>query len=140
VEFLPLVEEELVFIAAPELSAQMENGGFGQDRRLIGFGSRCIYQSIARDVLMREWGIPQYKSLEYASLEMMKQTVMNGLGVALVPKVAVEQELQAGRLDLLKLKDKVFVTHGLITWKDKEHTSAVKALKQTVLDKFSILN
>jgi DNA-binding transcriptional LysR family regulator len=136
IDFTPLIEEELVFIAAPELVTEIEQEGLHPDRRLIGFGSRCIYQSMAYEAVRQQWGGQAYKSLEYASMEMMKQTVMLGLGIALVPKQAVQWELQAGRLAVLQLKERLFVTHGLIAWKGMKPTAAAKALKQTIIAAF----
>ncbi|NOU97053.1 LysR family transcriptional regulator [Paenibacillus sp. LMG 31456] len=136
IDFHPLIAEELIFIAAPALSGQLGAVGLSEERRVIGFGSRCIYQSLAHEAMMQEWGTQPYKSLEYASLEMIKQTVMSGQGIALVPKIAVEAELQSGRLVRVQMKNPIFVTHGIIAWKDKEETAATKALKQTILNRF----
>ncbi|MCR8634545.1 LysR family transcriptional regulator [Paenibacillus radicis (ex Xue et al. 2023)] len=136
IDFHPLVEEELIFIAAPALSMRVRDAGLPADRKVIGFGSRCIYQSIAHEAMMQEWDVHPYKSLEYASLEMIKQTVMSGQGIALVPKIAVQSELQSGRLDRVTMKNNIFVTHGIISWKDKVETAAAKALKQTIIDRF----
>jgi DNA-binding transcriptional LysR family regulator len=138
VEFIPLLQEELVFIAAPGLGLKLEAGGKRNEIKVISFGGRCIYQSMAQDALQQEWGLNRYESLEYASLEMIKQTVMQGFGVALVPRIAIEQELQSGKLLLLNFKEKILITHGIITCKEEEPITAVKALKQTLTERFHV--
>jgi DNA-binding transcriptional LysR family regulator len=110
--------------------ASSENSG---NARVIGFGNRCIYQTMAHKVL-QEWGIKRYQSLEYASLEMIKQTVINGMGIALVPKIAVTHEVQIGKLALLHVNKKVMVSHGMIALRGKEQTASVNALRQTILE------
>jgi DNA-binding transcriptional LysR family regulator len=45
------------------------------------------------------------RGLALASPEAIKQAVMAGLGLALVPRLSIELELQAGRLGLLKMAD-----------------------------------
>jgi DNA-binding transcriptional LysR family regulator len=135
VVFHPLLEEELVFIATPSLAKQFHSTEHDLKERVISFGSRCIYQSMAHE-LLQELGIQRYSSLEYASLEMIKQTVMNGLGIALVPRINVELEVQAGKLTLLPLQKKVTVTHGLIELKGREPTAAIRALKQSIVERF----
>jgi DNA-binding transcriptional LysR family regulator len=133
--FHPLLEEELVFIATPSLAKQFLNSANKLEERVIGFGNRCIYQSMAYEVL-EELGIQKYSSLEYASLEMIKQTVMNGMGIALVPRINVESELQANKLTLLPIQKKVAVTHGMIELKGRESTAAIRAVKQSFIQHF----
>jgi DNA-binding transcriptional LysR family regulator len=134
--FHPLIREELVFIAAPVLSLKMDDVGNRGDVKVISFGGRCIYRTIAHETLQQQWGLDQYESLEYASLEMIKQTVIQGIGIALVPKIAVEQELLLGKLVYLQLKERIHVTHGVIALKGMHLNAAVKALKETIQNLF----
>jgi len=43
-------------------------------------------------------GVYPTQNLEFNSIEAIKQCVMAGMGVAILPRVAVEAELQQGRL------------------------------------------
>jgi len=57
----------------------------------------CNYRNIFEHVLIRH-GVYPTQNLEFNSIEAIKQCVMAGMGVAILPRVAVEAELQQGRL------------------------------------------
>ncbi|MDA0747761.1 MAG: LysR family transcriptional regulator [bacterium] len=56
------------------------------------------------DRLFAEVGVVATVSMELGSIEVMKRFVEIGLGIALVPEVAVREEVQAGRLCALRVE------------------------------------
>ncbi|HZP26170.1 MAG TPA: LysR family transcriptional regulator substrate-binding protein, partial [Dehalococcoidia bacterium] len=100
VEITMLYEDEIVLIANPDHP-------FARDRRakledvarepLILFERESSYYSLIQE-LFRRVGTVLSRRLELDSLEATKRMVAEGLGVALVPRITIEQELQLGRL------------------------------------------
>ncbi|MNJ58803.1 LysR substrate binding domain protein [compost metagenome] len=60
------------------------------------------------------YGKLDYRNIEYASLDMIKQTVISGTGIALVPKCSVEEELATNQLKILNLGEQIYIRHGMI--------------------------
>jgi DNA-binding transcriptional LysR family regulator len=87
----------------------------------------CCYRSLFERVLSRASVYPA-TTLEFSSIEAVKQCVMTGLGLTVLPAVAVSAELSQGRL--LKLPwigpDLTVVTH-MVWHKDKWHSPAFEA-------------
>ncbi|MEF3306402.1 LysR family transcriptional regulator [Paenibacillus sp. GYB003] len=136
-DFFPLREEKLIVVASPEIGRIHEREGWEGLRgvRVVGFGSRCVYQTYASELLSAH-GLGDGDALEFASLEMIKQTVRSGLGVALLPEVGVEAEIRAGELCALRAEP-VPLTHGLVARGGRELNAAPKRLKQSLLDFFA---
>lgn len=57
----------------------------------------CIYRGIF-EKLLKDHSVPLRIGFELGNLETIKHCVMNGLGVALLPRIAVESELELGKL------------------------------------------
>lgn len=100
VEITTLYEDEIVLIVNPqhafarERKAKLEDVGREQ---LILFERESSYFSLIQE-LFRRVGTVLSRRLELDSLEATKRMVAEGLGVALVPRITIEQELQLGRL------------------------------------------
>ncbi|OWR32429.1 LysR family transcriptional regulator [Saccharibacillus sp. O23] len=96
-------EEPLVLIAPPghALTAGVSDASVPIDRlsgcELIVSEGSCLYRSTFEKVL-RENHVSYRIGFELGSLEAIKHCVMNGLGIALLPQIAVEEELKRGTL------------------------------------------
>jgi DNA-binding transcriptional LysR family regulator len=98
-----LGEEELVVVASPDhrlASADQVTVSdfFGENWIFTEVG--CSYRSLMESVL-REAGASAHSSLEFGSMEAIKQCVAHDLGIALIPKIAVNEELRSGKLVIL---------------------------------------
>jgi DNA-binding transcriptional LysR family regulator len=97
---VPLYRDEVVLVAAP-------GHPFGQKRvvtieevgqkRLIMFSRGSSYYTLV-DNAMRQAGILVAPTMELDNMEASKKMVEKGLGIAILPKVAVEQEVKRGDL------------------------------------------
>jgi len=100
---LNLGEEKLVVIAPPDhrLAAKdkVEAPDFAGENWIFTEAG-CSYRTMMERVL-REAGTPVASSLEFGSLEAIKQCVSYGLGIALLPLIAVKEEVSKGRLAIL---------------------------------------
>ena len=95
-----LGEEKLVVIASPEhpLAAmeRIEAADFAGEQWIFPEAG-CSYRAMIESVL-RDCGTSKETSLEFGSLEAIKQCVAYGLGIALVPLIAVHEEVSKGTL------------------------------------------
>lgn len=102
-----LVEERMVLVAPP-------------DHRLVGQGEvvaadlveetflhtepGCSYRDLFERYLQQDAVVPS-AAMEFWSIEAIKNCVMSGLGIAVLPLIAVNAELQARKLAALKWDD-----------------------------------
>jgi DNA-binding transcriptional LysR family regulator len=100
IETKGLIEDELVLVAnsthqlAGSASATVEQLG---DHPFIFFDRNSSYYSLAQG-LFRQHGVVPRTQMELDSMEASKAMVQEGLGIALLPRIAVERELQIGIL------------------------------------------
>ncbi len=89
------------------------------------------------DRLLEETGISVEISLELDSVEAIKKMVEAKLGIALLPEVAIEEEVQGGRLVALELEDAPAMQRGvsLIYRKDKYISGALSYFMSVLLEK-----
>jgi DNA-binding transcriptional LysR family regulator len=96
-------EEPLVLVAPPEHPMTRLNSVDIKDldgsEFIVSEGS-CIYRSIFEKVL-KDHEVAFRNGFELGSLEAIKHCVMNGLGIALLPRIAVEEELKRSSLAVI---------------------------------------
>ncbi|NOU67614.1 LysR family transcriptional regulator [Paenibacillus sp. LMG 31461] len=137
--FIPLLVDELVWVGAPALVKRIELEGWEAlaQTQVIGFGSRCIYQSLASQVLMTDKGLATFTEMAFDSTEMLKQTMMCGMGLSLLPVTSVQKELEAGQLLRVESETAIPLEHGLIHRAGKELSAPVEACKSHILAYFN---
>lgn len=68
--------------------------------------------------------IDGFKKFELTSNEAVKQAVIAGLGISIMPKIGLRNELKSGDLKILKMRGLPIVTHWNLIWlKGKRHTA-----------------
>ncbi|OAS19890.1 LysR family transcriptional regulator [Paenibacillus oryzisoli] len=136
--FIPLLADELVWVGAPTLVKRIELDGWEAiaQTQVIGFGSRCIYQSLASQVLVDK-GLATFTEMAFDSTEMLKQTMMCGMGLSLLPITSVQRELEAGKLLRVESEPGIPLEHGLIHRVGKELSAPVEACKSHILAYFN---
>jgi DNA-binding transcriptional LysR family regulator len=103
---VPLYEDEVVLVTSPEHmfakngSVSIEEVG---QRRLIMFNRGSSYYTLV-DNALREAGALVSPAMELDNMEATKKMVEEGLGIALLPKVAVEREVARGELRQVRVK------------------------------------
>jgi len=70
------------------------------------------------DLAFQHAGVPMQVAMNLGSMEVMKRFVEIGLGVAIVPRVAVAEEVQQGRLTVLSIEDLPAREIGLVERKN----------------------
>lgn len=126
----PLVDEPLLLVTAPEHRlAHLPSVCFGdlQGEPMLLTEATCGYRTLFERSLAAA-GVRTYTPMEFHSVEAIKQCAIVGIGLALLPVVAVEQELQAGTLAPLNWAGRDFqVVTQMAYHKDKWLSPALEA-------------
>ena len=97
---MPLYQDEVVLVASQEHALAKKGHASIQDvsnERLIMFNRGSSYYSLVDDAL-RQAGALVSPAMELDNMEATKKMVEEGLGIAMLPKAAVERELRQGDL------------------------------------------
>lgn len=97
---IPLFQSDTVFIVSPDhelcLESVLEPHCLSGQTLLLPEGY-CGYPMDLKELLELEQ-IKTNMIMEFGSIESIKQCIKNGLGVSLLPRIAVEEELKRGEL------------------------------------------
>ena len=107
VEVVPLYDDEIVLVAHPNHPfARSGEATIPEIARepIVLFDRGSSYYAIIHNLFRRASVIPNV-AMELDSLEATKRMVEQGLGIALVPLVTIERELEAGTLVRVDLTD-----------------------------------
>ncbi|MBY0596377.1 LysR family transcriptional regulator [Bacillus bingmayongensis] len=86
----------------------------------------CSYRTIFEE-LFRAEGVYPINKIEFVSVEAIKQCVIAGLGIAVLPAMVVEKDIQEGKMKELDLKNTIAPIFTQIAWhKDKWITSPLQ--------------
>lgn len=128
---IPIREEELMFIAPPGHLLTNEDHLDLQalaSETLILTDQGCSYRNLFED-LLREEGVEIRSVISFTSLEAIKQCVADGLGIALLPKITVEEELKRNKVVELPLHhQKLTLWTQLVYQKKKWITPPIQKL------------
>lgn len=107
IELQPIYEEELVLVVAPDhpfassgSSRLVDLGG----EQLILFDRTSSYYEITQAAFLSA-GVPMRGTMELDNIEAVKKMIEHGLGVALLPRTAINDELAASTLARVELSD-----------------------------------
>jgi DNA-binding transcriptional LysR family regulator len=104
-ESQPILEDELVLVADPghplARRRRITPSQLGDARLILFDRTSSFYELTSR--LFRQAGSPPRGVLELDNIDAAKRMVLAGLGVALLPRTAIEDELASGRLRPIEL-------------------------------------
>jgi len=126
---LPLIEERFMLLAAPE--HRLANIPHIQpndlrDETLLLTEAGCTYRT-AFENRLRTAGIHSATTMEFGSVEAIKQCVMANLGITFLPEIAACNEVNQGRLASLPWFEPDFHMYTRLLWhKDKWLSPALK--------------
>lgn len=92
----------------------------------------CNYKMLFEQILAEE-NVDSATFIELNSIEAIKQCVIKGIGITMIPKMAVEQEITQKKLTVLPWSKEKLETAILMIWhKDKWLSPTVQAFMDTV--------
>lgn len=146
-DFISEVEfdEPMLFLAYPGHPLIEKGEVFPKDIEnvsLILTETGCSYRAAFENIL-NEYNVKSNLVLETGSVQAIKQFAMSGLGITLLPKVAVDDEVASGRLVPLNWKGPDFdIISQVLYHKDKWISPALreflKLSKSVMLDKTKV--
>lgn len=114
-----LIKEELLLVASPKQSKPDFSIEDLKYETLLLTEAGCSYRTIFEESL-NSLGIYSLDKIEFASIEAIKQCVIAGLGVALLPEMVVKKDIEEGRMKELPWKSATPPLYTQIAWhKDK---------------------
>ena len=93
--------------------------------------SDCGYRMVFEQELAVERVTPA-TVIEMNSIEAIKQTIQAGIGVTIIPEIAIRKEVEKGRMALVRWVDDLETGILMIRYKDKWCHPAVEAFMETV--------
>ncbi len=125
--------ESLVVTAAPEHPLVKKNRVQPQDidgELLLLNKTDCSYRRMFERFLTEE-GVDRLTILELNSINAIKQCLMEGIGLSIMPEIAVKNEIDQGRLAAVRLSDSPSEAAVLMIWhKDKWISPAVESFME----------
>ena len=107
VETIPLYSDDVILVAAADDAFAGKGPVDIKDiakRRLIMFNRGSSYYALV-DSALRDAGVPVSPAMELDNMEATKKMVEVGLGIAMLPRVAVAQEVERGELCEIEVKN-----------------------------------
>lgn len=126
----PLIQEQIKIVTAPNHPIQKRKKFSVQDLEKETFlltEEGCSYRTLLEDAFA-EAKIHPLNKFEFGSIEAIKQCVMIGIGIAVLPDMAVRKELEAGKMKEIPWHPHLAPIFTHIAWhKDKVMTPPLQA-------------
>ncbi|KMY54351.1 LysR family transcriptional regulator [Bacillus sp. FJAT-27231] len=114
-----LIQEELKLVVTSNQSTSAFSIDDLKNETLLLTEAGCSYRNMFEESL-HSLGIYPLDKIEFASIEAIKQCVIAGLGVALLPEMVVKKDIEEGRMKELPWKSSSSSLYTQIAWhKDK---------------------
>lgn len=114
-------EEPICVLSVPNCDLLLKERVYIQDFQNVPFiltGKSCCYRSLFEKELSESYIVPKIV-LETGSIQVIKQTVLSGLGLCLLPELAVEKELEKHELIKVAFTTDYNIYSQLVYHKDK---------------------
>jgi DNA-binding transcriptional LysR family regulator len=114
----PLLREPIVVFAGPQhplVGAASVSPMDLEDETLLLTEGGCGYRATF-DRALAQVGVRPASMLEFSSVEAIKQCVMAGMGIAVLPLVAVRAEIERGELAALRWSERDFTITTQLLW------------------------
>ncbi|MFJ7971017.1 LysR family transcriptional regulator [Psychrobacillus sp. NPDC096389] len=117
-----LIKEELKLVTtSTKLTSAFSIDNLKQETLLLTEVG-CSYRNMLEESL-NSLGVYPLDKIEFASIEAIKQCVIAGLGVALLPEMVVKKDIEEGRMEVLPWNASSSPLYTQIAWhKDKRMT------------------
>jgi DNA-binding transcriptional LysR family regulator len=130
---IELMKNELYFIANREYIHSEKSIFQKLNQSLFIFREEGSATRLAMERYLTKHKIIVRKKIELTSNEAVKQAVIAGLGISIMPVIGIKNELQNGDLQIIKVKDLPIQTNWNLIWlKSKNLSSVAKAFKQHI--------
>lgn len=126
----PLIQEQIKMTASPDHPLFKKSEVYMkdlEDETLLLTETGCSYRTLFEESF-RSAGVYPSNKFEFVSIEAIKQCVIAGLGIAILPEMVIEKEIQSGKLKELSWRNTTSPVFTQIAWhKDKYLTPPLEA-------------
>ncbi len=138
VENIPLYDDEIVLVAPPShpfAAARKATVAQAATEPIVLFDRGSSYYGLIHSFFRQASVIPNV-AMELDSLEATKRMVEEGLGIALLPAVTIEREMEAGTLVKISLTDAAPIQRpiSLIYRRNRKRSRTVQAFVDTMAE------
>ncbi|WP_042348524.1 LysR family transcriptional regulator [Bacillus massiliigorillae] len=134
-----LIQEKIKMVAVPNHRLFAKSEVSSKDLEYETFlltEAGCSYRTLLEDSFRSAEIFPLNK-FEFGSIEAIKQCVIAGLGIAVLPEMAVESEIRLGKMKELAWENNLSPVYTQIAWhKDKWMSPPLKAFIELVHETF----
>lgn len=134
-----LVQEQLIMVASPGHPLLDKSQVYPKDlehETLLLTETGCSYRTIFEESI-RSAEVYPINKFEFVSIEAIKQCVIAGLGIAVLPEMVVETDIKMGRMKKLAWENSTSPIFTQIAWhKDKWMTPPLQAFIELTREMF----
>ncbi|RLQ94080.1 LysR family transcriptional regulator [Falsibacillus albus] len=126
---IPIREEELVMVSSPNHPLRNRTEVMLKDlseETIIFTEEGCSYRIMFENALRTE-GVQTKSKISFSSLEAIKQCVADDLGIAILPKIAVQRELKANVIRQLPFQHESIKVFTQLVYHKKKWISPIMA-------------
>jgi DNA-binding transcriptional LysR family regulator len=139
---VPLYEDDLILVAAPDHRFAQKKTATVEDvgrEQLILFDRGSSYNALIQGVF-RQHGIVPRTLMEMDTIEGTKKMVEEGMGIALLPKVSTEREIELGRILPIAISNATLPRRqiSLIFRKNRRQPRAVTAFFELITGLYGV--
>jgi DNA-binding transcriptional LysR family regulator len=135
IDRIELMKNTLFFIANKEYMTSNKSVLEELNKSLFIFREQGSSTRLAMERYLIKHKIIVQKKMELTSNEAVKQAVIAGLGISIMPIIGIKNELQKGDLQIIEIKDLPIETNWNLIWlKSKNLSSVAKAFKKHIED------
>jgi DNA-binding transcriptional LysR family regulator len=135
-EKIPLLKNRLFLVGGASIKLEKELLSFDELKKVPfilreqGSATRAAMEDFLRTINARS-----YKKIELMSNEAVKQAVMAGLGISIMPLLGIKNELENGSLKILEFKGLPLTTEWNVVWlKAKKPSRIATAFTEYLLE------
>lgn len=131
---IELMRNKLYFVANKDFIVSKKSTSIkALNDNLFIFREQGSATRLAMERFLVKNKVPVKKKMELTSNEALKQAVIAGLGISIMPIMGIKNELQNGDLQILEIKDLPIETNWNLVWlKTKNLSTVAKAFKNHI--------
>ncbi|PQB06429.1 LysR family transcriptional regulator [Polaribacter filamentus] len=133
IERIELMKNKLYFVVKKDYDTSKKTMLNDLNKSLFIFRENGSATRLAMERYLIKHKITIHKKMELKSNEAVKQAIIAGLGISIMPIIGIKNELQKGDLQILDIKDLPIETYWNLIWlKSKNLSSVAKAFKKHI--------
>ncbi len=133
IERIELMKNKLYFVVKKDYDTSKKTILNDLNKSLFIFRENGSATRLTMERYLIKHKITIHKKMELKSNEAVKQAIIAGLGISIMPIIGIKNELQKGDLQILDIEDLPIETYWNLIWlKSKNLSSVAKAFKKHI--------